>query len=107
MATAHSLGASFQTSATSLQYLDRALLTILCTGSPTGTVSVQISNNYNVNNPSAADWFDMPISLNALTGSAQNYVVEISETAAPWIRISFSYTSGSGSMTAVVTAKES
>lgn len=107
------LTGSFQSQPFSIKNYDRLTIEILCTGAPVGTVTVQASNDYVPPsmslNPSVipADWFDMPLGLVALTGSAQNYFIDVAETGIPWIRINYVYASGTGSMTAVVTAKES
>ena len=102
-----SLASSFQSTPVSVERFDRVFIEILCSGSPTGTVTVQGSNDYNPASLATPNWFDLPLSLNDLTGSAQNYVIDMQQTAAPWLRISYTSTSGSGNMTAVITAKES
>lgn len=83
------------------------------TGTIAGSVTVQVSNDYvpptqnqaNIINP--ANWFDAPLSLNALPGSPNRYFIDFPETGVPWLRINVAYASGSGNLTAVVTAKES
>lgn len=95
-----SLASSFVSSPTSVKYLDRTLLQIVCTGAPVGTVTVQASVD-------GTNWFDMPLGLVALTGSPQRYFIDISQSAIIQIRINYVATSGSGTMTAIVSAKES
>jgi hypothetical protein len=99
LVSAQPLTASFQSKPTTIKYMDRAYLLISCTGTPTGTVTVQAS-------PDGVTWADMPLGLNGLAGSAQNYHVDIQQTAAALIRINYNFSSGSGFMTATVTAKE-
>lgn len=102
------LDQSFSSQPVSIQYMDRCCIEIVCTGTPTGTVTLQGSTDYVPNvSPSTANWFDISLNLVALAGSAQNYVIDMLETSIPWIRVNFAYSSGTGNMVATVTAKES
>jgi hypothetical protein len=107
LANALDLSANATSSVTVIENLDRALLHIKCTGTPTGTVAVQGSVDYDSQSPNAASWFDLPLNLDALAGSAQDYVIDILETAIRALRINYTSTSGTGSMTATISAKES
>lgn len=109
--------ASFQSTPTIIENLDRSTLAIYCTGAPVGTITVQTSADYVPSSVSptnavqpllAPTWFDMPLSLVALAGAPQNYFIDITQTANRTVRISFVAGVGSvGNVTAVVTAKES
>jgi len=107
------LTSSFVSNPVSVQRLDRVGLEIIVTGTPTGTVTVQGSIDYvpptvQISpSVSPATWFDIPLDLDALTGGPQTYVIDMVTTAIPWLRISYTFTSGTGSMTAVIVAKES
>lgn len=95
-----SLGASFTSEAVTLSTFDRAFLQIVCTGTPTGTLTIQGSAD-------GVTWTDLPLALTALSGSAQNYFLEMATTALPKLRIKYVRSSGTGTMTATITAKES
>lgn len=110
---AQSMSASFQSNAIPVDRSDRVCLEILCTGSPVGTVSVLASVDYQASGTPVSsgsnppNWFTMPLDLTALTGSAQNYFLDINVTSIRFLSINYTRTSGTGSMTAVVSAKES
>lgn len=99
---AQSLGASFDSVATSIQQLDRVGISITTTGTPTGTVSIQGSVD-------KIKWFDMTFdtAIAPLAGSPNDYFFDIEATALSWIRIDYARTSGTGTMSAYITAKES
>lgn len=96
----------------SIEGFDRCSVEILVTGAPTGTVTVQASNDFVPSNihlspsESPANWVDIPLGLNALAGAAQNYYIDFTQTGIPWIRVNYVSTAGAGNLTTVVTAKE-
>lgn len=103
-----SMGASLVSLPTSLEKFDRCNLYINCTGTPTGVLTVQYSPDYDPNKPSAsATWIDLSFGLTALSGSPQDYVIDIVETSIPWIRVKYVRSSGTGAITAIVSGKES
>jgi hypothetical protein len=86
--------------------------------SPVGTVSVQVSNDYALNPgggvANAGTWNTLtfnyggsPTTNIPLTGNTGNGLVEILQTGAYAIRPVYSFTSGTGNLTAVFTAKVS
>ena len=98
--SSQSMASSFESGATSIKYMDRVCLHIQCTGTPTGTLGIQASADGN-------NWVDMPLGLTALSGSPQDYFIDLQETALPWIRINYVSVSGTGSASATLTARES
>lgn len=106
-----SMAGSFQSAPVSTERFDRIMLEIICTGTPTGTVSLQVSNDFLPVNQqqivSSANWNDIPLSLTALTGGPETYIIDMVETAGPWLRINYVQSGGTGTMNAVITAKES
>lgn len=97
---------SITTAPTSIEYIDRALLTIVCTGTPTGTIEVQCSNNYNEMSK-VGTWFALDLSLTQPTGSPETYIIEMTQTAIRHLRVTYTASSGSGTMTATISGKES
>lgn len=111
---------SFQSNPFSVQYYDRAVLEMVFTGTLTGTVSVQASNDYVPPNQTLLvmvqppNWVDIPLVglnpqafLNPLIGVDQGYMIDFTETGQPWLRVSVTFTGGVGNLTAVITGKES
>lgn len=84
--------------ATNILHLDRVGYAINFTGSPTGTFSVEVSND-------GTNWIEMTLST-AITaaGSADDHFIDV-ETAAKLIRLKYTFTSGTGSLNVSLTAK--
>jgi len=99
--SAESMGASFSSPATSFKYMDRVMLHITTTGTPTGTLSVQTSIN------GQTGWEIVPLGMNPLAGVNDDYVIDMQVTALPFLRINYVRTSGTGTCTAVLSGKES
>lgn len=106
MADAVSLGASYTSTPTFIDTIDRVFLVINVTGTPTGTLTVQASIDY-LNPGNAGTWFDMPLNLVPLAGASQDYVIDIQQTAIKAIRLKYTRTGSTGTMTATVFGKES
>lgn len=97
----------------SVEGYDRCSLLIKCTGTMVGTLVVQGSVDYYPNppqylNPSVtpADWVDLPLSLVALAGVDQGYMIDFTQTGMPWLRVKYTAAGGAGTLTSVITAKE-
>jgi hypothetical protein len=114
-----SLAANFTGNPFSIEGYIRSCLEILVTGTPVGQLNVQASNDYVPNQPSPfpiyslnneilpPTWYDIPLGLPALTGTgAYNYMIDFTETGIPWLRVTYTSTSGTGNVTTVITAKE-
>lgn len=92
--------ATLTSSVTNLQYLDNVGIQFIFTGSPTGTFSVEVSNDN-------SNWTALSLSPTpAATGSAGNQYVDLNQLSAAWIRAKYTKSSGTGSLTALLTAKE-
>ena len=81
------------------------------TGTPAGTMKLQASNDptpaigtipYTVSN-----WSDITYSFLTLTGSAGNYLWSVDNCAYKFVRITYTNTSGSGSLAAIMVRKGS
>lgn len=95
---------------TSIQFLDNIGVQFNFTGTPTGTFQVQVSADYaqdelgNVQNP--GNW--VPITLTpapVAAGSSGSVYIDLNELSAPWMRLAYVFTSGTGSLNAFITAK--
>lgn len=101
----------------SFEGYDRAFLFINVTGTLSGTIAIETSNDYvppgSYLNPSdsPANWCDItntngtPL-LTALVGAPQQYFIDFTSTGMPWVRIHYTSTGGAGNITSVYTAKE-
>lgn len=106
------ISGNFSSNPFSIELYDRCALSMEFVGTLVGTVTILASNDYvppNRNQQgiiSPANWFVLPVNLVALSGN-QKYFGDINTTGVPWIMINVAYTSGSSTLNAVVTAKES
>lgn len=107
IASGADLSTNYTSTPTVIASIDRVFLVISVTGTPTGTLTVQASVDYDRDLGTAGNWFDMPLSLDALAGAAQDYVIDIQETAIKAIRLNYASTAGVGAMTATIFGKES
>jgi len=95
---------------TIIQKLSRVSYSVSFTGSPTGTFTVQVSNDY-VQNPDgsakvAGNWVTVPLSATAsATGAPDIGFIDIDDIAAYAIRLVYTPSSGSGTLNAVVNGK--
>lgn len=96
---------------TNIQYLDNIGVQLNFTGTPTGNFSVQVSADYaqdssgNVTN--AGNWIALSLSPSpAATGSGSNIYIDITEISAPWIRVVYTKTSGTGTLNGYITGKQ-
>ena len=83
---------------TNILYMDRVGYAISYDGTPTGTFSVEISND-------EINWQALTLSTGiSAAGSADNHFIDV-ETAAKYVRLVYTAGSGSGSLQVHVTAK--
>lgn len=80
------------------------------TGSPNGTFSVEVSNSYSVDatgkQNNAGNWTALTLSQAVSpTGSAGNAFIDIDGVAASWIRLTYTPSSGTGTMNAYLSGK--
>lgn len=93
-----SMGASIDCPSTNIMYVDRVGYQISYTGTPTGTFSVEISNDN-------ATWEAMTLSTAiAAAGSPDNHFIDC-ETAAKYIRLKYIRSSGTGALYVALTTK--
>lgn len=90
------LSADFTSVLVNILHVDRVAIEFAWTGTPTGVIEVQVSNTGNF-------WTPVDISA-APAGSAAGAFVEI-ETSAKFVRVFFDRTSGTGTLSAHLTAK--
>jgi len=92
---------------TNVQYLDRLAIQLIWTDSPVGDFAVETSLNYN---PllNAGDWTAYSFSPSpAATGAADSIFIDLTVTSAPYLRVSYTATSGAGTLQAYISGKMS
>ncbi len=103
-----SMGATITASPTNVEFLDNIGLQIVWTSAnAVGTITVEGSNNY-VPNRAAGSWFALSFSP-VLTQPASNngdYGVSINQFPWSWLRVVYTRSSGTGTMTVTLSAKE-
>ena len=94
-----------------VQYSDNIGVQFVWTGTPTGTFGINVSNNATLGANgviSGGTWtplvFSAPNNPTA-TGSAGNGFIDLNQTGAAFIQVTYVASSGSGSLTAIVAAK--
>lgn len=116
---AQSMGASITGAITSTQYLDDIGIQFTWSGSPVGLLSIEISADYardiNGNVTNTGHW--VPITFSYWNGSSlvtgttvptsvgSPVYFDLALLSAPWIRPVYTRTSGTGTLTATITAK--
>jgi hypothetical protein len=95
-----------------IQFLDNVgIQANVVSGSPSGTLIPQVSADYAQDNQgnvtNAGNWVSLPASAQqALTsGSPANTYFDLTQLSAPWVRLQYVNSSGSGVITAILTAK--
>lgn len=97
---------------TVIQWFPFISYSIVWTGSPVGTFSVEVSNDYsedpagNVRNPGTWSPLELSGPITA-AGSADSAVIDIDGAGAYAIRLKYAATSGSGSLDVVISGKVS
>lgn len=105
-----SMAASITSTITNTQYLDNVGIQGTFTGAPTGAFSVQISADHaedaNGNVTVTGNWVTLTLSpAPTASGSGDSFYIDLNQLSAPWIRLVYTRTSGTGSLTAYITAK--
>lgn len=111
IASAQSLGATFQSAATNIQFLDRVALALDCTTSDAvGTFTIQGRTSPPTQQGSslgpASEWADLDMNAMTLSSADKYIVIDIINTGLVWIRVSYVRTSGTGSCDIWLAAKE-
>jgi hypothetical protein len=81
------------------------------TGTPTGTFSVEVSVSYEQDSQgnviNAGSWNALTLNPTPVaSGAAGSYYISLNQIEAPWIRIKYTRTSGSGTLTSYIATKE-
>lgn len=95
--------------ATDIRYLDNIGLQLNWSGSPVGTFAVQVSADYEQdqfgNVVAAGNWIPLTLSPSPSTAAGSPIYIDLTQLSAPWIRVVYTKTSGSGTLNAYIVAK--
>lgn len=107
------MSGNITSSITALAYLDNVGYQFNISGTPTGTLQVQVSADHAQdefgNVTVAGNW--VPLTFNGsanvviTAGSPSPIYLDLNQLSAPWIRAVYTATSGSGTLNAFITAK--
>lgn len=95
---------------TNIQFLDNIGIQLNFTGTPTGTFEVQVSADF-VKDPEgrvvdAGHWIPINLPTTPVASGADGQIyIDITQISAPWIRVVYSRSGGSGSLDGFITAK--
>jgi hypothetical protein len=82
-----------------VQDLDNVALQLNFTGTPTGTFSVEVSLDYDPSVASSGNWVALSLSSTpAASGSANQILLDLSSLGAPWVRVKYTFSSGTGTL---------
>lgn len=106
------MSADIVSSITNIKGLDNIGYALTFTGAPVGIFSVEISADYSPGaSPyappaNAGNWVTITLSVPVVAAGAPNSAyIDITEISAPYIRLRYTATSGTGSVNALVVAK--
>jgi hypothetical protein len=101
--------ASITSSVLNIQNQDNLGIQFIWTGTPTGTFGFEVSLNHkegpNGNTLVEGDWSPIAIPGIVASGSAGNAYVGLNQVGAPFIRVTYTRTSGTGTLNAYISAK--
>ena len=119
--TAGSMAGNLTSQVTTIQFLDNLGLQLDWTGSPVGSFQVQVSADYSQdimgNVLNAGNWSPiileyiptggtLTIATSIPTSVGSPIYVDLNQTSAPYIRVVYTSSSGTGTLNAYITAKE-
>lgn len=96
--------ASVTSAITNIQFLDNIGIQVdVTTGSPTGVFTIEISANYDPNTGSG-NWVVIT-SASVTTGTPGDTYFDLNQLSAPWVRLVYTRTSGTGNFDATIVGK--
>lgn len=91
---------------TNIKNFDNVFYDIQFTGTPTGTFTISISSSYDpISNPNAIFIPLVFSSAPVASGAAGQIGIDINQEGAQWVKLSYTNTSGSGTLNAYISGK--
>lgn len=102
------MAANVASSVTNIEFLDNIGVQFnFTTSDAVGTFQVQVSMDYNPVAPTAANWVNLALSPAPVAASANDSIyIDMNQLSAPWLRSTYTRTSGSGTLNAFICGKE-
>ena len=92
---------------TSIKFLDNVLFELLFSGAPAGSFYIEVSNDYNPNTNDPGVWIPLDFQASdVLVSGPIDIMAEINQSPAPYIRVRWEPTSGTGALTIWISAKQ-
>jgi hypothetical protein len=89
-----------------IQYLDSIGFQCVWTGTALGTFDVQVSNTYNPETATAGTWTSYTVTdFPEPDGSAGNGVATVTSCPFAWLRVVYTKTSGTGTVSVIISGK--
>jgi hypothetical protein len=109
--TAGDMSANVTSAVTNIQYVDNVGIELSWTGTPTGTFTVEVSVSYEQDSQgnviNAGSWNALTLNPTpTASGSAGSFYISLNQIEAPWVRVRYIRTSGTGVLTSYICTKE-
>lgn len=107
---AQSMTVDVTSAVTSIQYADDIYLQLVWTGTPNGTFNVQVSNSYEQDNwgniTSTGSWDSVTLSPQPVAaGAPGSWSINLSNLGSPWIRVTYTHSSSTGTLNGWISTK--
>lgn len=96
--TAQNMAVSFNSAAIDIRQYPRASIQMEANGTAVGTIRIESSLNQTT-------WIDMGLNLTAPAGADEDWLVDLTQTGVPYVRVSYTATGGAGTLDAWVFRK--
>lgn len=104
--SAGDMSANINSSATLIEWVFGYSIQVVMSGAPVGSLKLQASNDFDAGRPMAApvNWTDIALTTQAVNGAGTAFY-NIPDSMYRWVRLVYTFTSGTGSMTARIQTK--
>lgn len=93
------MSGNLTSASTDIRWLDNIVMYLSFVGTPTGTFAVEVS-------PDQTNWFPLAlVPAPIASGAGGNHRIELNQLSDPYIRATYTRTSGSGTLTVVIAGK--
>ena len=110
--TSGDMSGNLTSTVTAIEFMDNIGYQLNFTGSPVGNFQVQVSMDYDQDNNgnviNDGNWVAVTLSsgsVNAATSLGSPIFIDLNQLSAPWIRVVYNHTSGSGTLNAFICGK--
>jgi hypothetical protein len=104
------MASSITSPVTNIKYMDNVLIELVSTGSPVGQYYVEVSGDYQIDNNGnvlvPGNWVPLYLNPSPAISAAGSVMIDANQLPAPYIRVRWAPSSGSGTLNMFITAKE-